>query len=109
MFFKLSVLYHMVFCSAVHIPHIICICDCQPGFPRLFPYSVLSATPTHLVPELLDLLRELLAVLRVLPLGRLLALHHLQQVQVLLLELLHLQVETVEAGKTNEARKYNYV
>ena len=36
-----------------------------------------AVTPTYLGPELLDLLCELLAVLRVLPLGRLLALHHL--------------------------------
>ena len=64
---------------------------------------------TNLVPELLDLLCELLAVLRVLPLGRLLALDHLQQVEVLLFQLLHQQMQFVEAGRKKKPGKLDPV
>jgi hypothetical protein len=52
---------------------------------------------SYLGPQLLYFRGELLALLRVLPLGRLFALHDLQEVQVLLLQLLLLQQQLVEA------------
>ena len=68
----------------------------------------------YLVPELLDLLGELVAVLCVLPLGRLLALHDLEEVKVLLLQFLHLQVKLVEADRErgkegSELRRITYL
>lgn len=50
----------------------------------------------YLRSELFDFVRQFLALARVLPLGRLLALHNLQQVQMLLFQLFLLRQELVE-------------
>lgn len=55
------------------------------------------ACVSYLGPELLYFRRQLLALLRVLPLGRFFALDDLKEVQVLLLQLLLLQQQFVEA------------
>ena len=55
-------------------------------------FKIASLSTSYLISELLDLLSELFAVLRVLPLCRLLTLHNLEQMQMLLLKLLHLQM-----------------
>lgn len=52
---------------------------------------------SYLRSQLLDLVGQLFALLGVLPLGRLLALDDLQQVQVFLFQLLLLQQQLVEA------------
>ncbi len=57
----------------------------------------------HLCPQLFYLFGELITVLRILPLGSLLALHHLQEMQVLVLELFHLQVQLVEANRNENS------
>lgn len=52
----------------------------------------------HLSPQLLDLRGQLFALLSVLPLGGLLRFDYLEEVEVLLLQLLLLQEQLVEAG-----------
>jgi hypothetical protein len=55
---------------------------------------------------LFDFVRQFLALARVLPLGRLLALHNLQQVQMLLFQLFLLRQELVETD--NRKKKKNF-
>jgi hypothetical protein len=54
---------------------------------------------------LFDFIRQFLALARVLPLGRLLALHNLQQVQMLLFQLFLLRQELVE---TDDRKNNNF-
>lgn len=60
--------------------------------------QVLTVLTAYLSTQLLNLRRQLLTLLSILPLRCLLALHDLQEVEVLLLELLLLQQELVEGG-----------
>lgn len=66
--------------------------------------AIRSDMTTDLGPQLFYLRRQFLALLSVLPLGRLLALDDLQQVQVLLLELLLLQQQFVEAEINSQGK-----
>jgi hypothetical protein len=55
---------------------------------------------------LFDFVRQFLALARVLPLGRLLALHNLQQVQMLLFQLFLLRQELVETDNLKKKKNF---